>query len=113
MRMPSAEHAVIDPFKIRNYLLSTEHPIGRQKAAFFATLGYRRANWREFAQLMRKHVATEHAMLMGVTQFGTKYAVVDFVTGPNKRSATIISVWIVRAGETFPRLVTAYPGGIR
>jgi hypothetical protein len=112
MRIPGAEHAVIDPFKIRSYLLSTEHPIGRQKAAFFAMLGYRRANWREFAQLMQEHVATEHAMLMGVTQFGTKYAVVAFVTGQTS-SPTIISVWIVRTGETFSRLVTAYPGGIR
>ncbi len=52
-------------------------------------------------------------MLIGVTQFGTKYAVVEIVTGPNKRSATIISVWIVRTGETFSRLVTVYPGGIQ
>ncbi len=113
MRIPGAEHAVIDPFKIRNYLLSQAHEDGRHKAAFFAILGYHRANWLELNALLRLHAAAEHAQFTGVTPHGMKYTVVEYVTGPSKRSATIISVWIVRNGEHFPRLVTAYRGGIR
>ncbi len=113
MHMLGAESAVIDPFKIRNYLLSIEHHIGRRKAAFFAMLGYARANWQVFAQLMRRHAESEHATLTAVTPFGSKYTVVEYVTGPTTRSATIISVWIIRTGETFPRLVIAYRGELR
>ncbi len=40
MRMPGAERAVIDSAKIRDYLLSPSHPVGRFKAVFFASLGY-------------------------------------------------------------------------
>jgi hypothetical protein len=36
MVLPGSEHAVIDAAKLRDYLLSYEHPVGRFKAAFFA-----------------------------------------------------------------------------
>lgn len=39
MRLPNADRAAIDAAKIRDYLLSEMHPVGRFKAAFFSTLG--------------------------------------------------------------------------
>jgi hypothetical protein len=50
MKLPEAERAVIAPAKIRDYLLSTSHPIGRFKSPFFTSLGYTRANWRRLEQ---------------------------------------------------------------
>ena len=35
MKLPRAEHAVVEDAKVRDYLLSREHPVGRFKAAFF------------------------------------------------------------------------------
>jgi hypothetical protein len=70
MRVPGAENAYVDPAKVRNYLLSIEHPVGHRKAV----------------------------------------AVDAMLQGPAGRSAHVVSVWIVRHGEEFPRLVTAYPG---
>ena len=32
---------------------------------------------------------------------------------PSGRTAEVVSVWVVRAGEGIPRFVTAYPGGGR
>ena len=40
MQLPNAEQAVVDEVKIRTYLLSSEHPVGRFKAAFFRGLGF-------------------------------------------------------------------------
>lgn len=45
MVLPEAEHAVVDAAKVRDYLLSHEHAIGRFKAVFFETLGYKRLEW--------------------------------------------------------------------
>jgi hypothetical protein len=43
MKLPEAQRAVIAPAKIRDYLFSTSHPVGRFKAPFFDSLGlYRR-----------------------------------------------------------------------
>jgi hypothetical protein len=41
VRIPNADRAVVDPAKLRDYLLSTTHTVGRFKAAFFCgQLGY-------------------------------------------------------------------------
>jgi uncharacterized protein DUF6883 len=53
MKLPAAERAVIAPAKIRDYLLSTSHPVGRFKAPFFASLGYTNANWRRLEEDLR------------------------------------------------------------
>jgi hypothetical protein len=45
MKLPFAENAVVDAEKVRDYLLSRLHPVGRFKAVFFAGLGYTQENW--------------------------------------------------------------------
>lgn len=45
MKLPERDRAIIDAEKLRDYLLSPSHPVGRFKAAFFASLGYTQANW--------------------------------------------------------------------
>ncbi len=45
MRLPNAEYAVVDKAKVREYLLSTEHPVGRFKARFFRAHCYSTTEW--------------------------------------------------------------------
>jgi hypothetical protein len=45
MSLPNADRAVVDPAKIRDYLLATAHPAGRFKARFFVSLGYAADQW--------------------------------------------------------------------
>jgi hypothetical protein len=40
MNLPNADRAVVDPAKLRDYLLAAGHPVGRFKARFFVSLGY-------------------------------------------------------------------------
>ena len=40
MKVPNNDRASIPIEKIRDYLLSTSHPIGRTKAVFFNKIGY-------------------------------------------------------------------------
>lgn len=113
MRLPGAEFALVDPFKVRNYLLATDHHIGQHKARFFASLGYGIANWAEFAAELLKYAQQDNATMLETNAYGTKYIIATPMTGPSGRSAVILSVWIVRDAEAFPRLVTAYKGEIR
>ena len=113
MRMPGADDAIVDPFKVLNYLLSPVHATGKHKARFFATLGYNRANWTTFTAELRSHALSENAKQTETALFGTKYIVAHPVTGPSGRSAIVVTVWIVRREERWPRLVTAYQGRIR
>jgi len=46
-------------------------------------------------------------------RLGRKYMICATLVGPTGASATLVSVWVVRAGEDFARFVTAYPEGGR
>lgn len=66
MGVPGADHAVIEPRKLRDYLLSPAHPVGRFKAAFFASLGYTQEAWGTLSADLRRH-ALEGELLREVT----------------------------------------------
>jgi hypothetical protein len=108
MLLPNPDRAVVDVAKVRDYLLSTEHPVGRFKAAVFAAAGYRRDDWPALqADLLR--TAGVEAVLQAQTPFGQKYEVSAILRGPAGRELAVKVIWLVRRGEEFPRLVTAYP----
>jgi hypothetical protein len=106
--LPNSSKAVIAPEKLRDYLLSPIHPIGRYKALFFRTLGYEQSNWRQLEGQLRSLLARPAEPLES-TEYGTKYAITAPLTGLNGRMAEIVSIWIILAGEDMPRFVTAYP----
>lgn len=48
--------------KLRDYLLSPEHPDGRAKAAYLARLGYTQETWQRLeADLRRQHLTLDAA----------------------------------------------------
>ncbi len=107
--MPNGESAVVDPVKVREYLLSTEHENGRHKARLFSRLGYHRQNWMRLFRTLEAHATLDTAQCLSSNAYGEKYEIVGPVTGPNGRVATMLSVWIISAEAHLPRLVTAYP----
>ena len=109
-RLPRATDAVVDEIKVRDYLLSAEHPVGRSKARFFESLGYRRESWNRL-RLDLLELAHHGEAIPGIPgPYGLKYEVRATLSGPTSRWARIVTVWIVLEGEEIPRFVTAYPG---
>jgi hypothetical protein len=108
--LPNPEQAVIDDAKLRDYLLSPTHPVGRFKAPFFAALGYTQENWHQLGQDLREQHVGRQAQTGDLTKYGQKYRIVAEFRGPSGRIANVVSVWIVLLGEDFPRFVTAHPG---
>lgn len=113
MKLPGVERAVVDTAKIRGYLLSQAHPVGRFKAVFFLGLGYSESAWETLAVDLRRHAMNSEAVATEANEYGQKYEVHGRVEGPAGRGAFVSTVWIVLRGEDFPRLVTAFPGAIR
>ena len=111
MKLPNAEDAVVPVEKVRDYLLSPRHPIGRFKASFFRRLGYTEEQWAK----LEKDLRTQHLVLeakeQDQTRYGRKFMIRGRFTGPTTETVMLISVWVIRRGEDFPRFVTAYPGG--
>ena len=110
MGLPGAEGAVVEPRKLRDYLLSPSHPLGRFKAAFFARLGYTQEAWGVLSADLRRHAESGEASAAQAFRFGQKYEVTGILKGPAGKEAEVVSIWIILAGEDFPRFVTAFPG---
>jgi hypothetical protein len=100
--------AFISPEKIRDYLLSPAQPIGRYKSAFFQSLGYQQILWPVLERDIRALLGTVAAQVEAAA-FGKKLVIRGTITGPNGRSAGVVSVWIILADENVLRFVTAYP----
>jgi len=113
VQLPGADRAVVDPAKVRDYLLSPEHPVGRGKARFFSALGFTRAAWPALQRVLLELAVRGDAIPGQQSPHGQKYEIRDNIVGPTGREAHIVTVWIVLTDEDFPRLVTAYPGDAR
>ena len=108
MRVPNRDRAIVDTRKLREYLLSPTHPVGRFKAHYFATLGYEVTEWQALEADLRATLES-NAVRAVAGEFGTKCVGRSNITGRNGTHARLITVWIIPMGEEIPRLVTAYP----
>ena len=72
MKLPGAERVIVDERKVREYLLSPSHPIGRFKAAFFARAGFRAENWQEFVAALRDLAVRGEAVQGEASKYGEK-----------------------------------------
>lgn len=113
MRLPGAHRAVVDPIKVRDYLLSLEHPVGRGKARFFLALGFSRSDWSALQRAFLAVAEQSEAIPLAESPYGQKYEARAIIQGPRGQAAEVVTIWIVLADEDFPRLVTAYPGDAR
>ena len=57
MLLPNADQAIIAPEKLRDYLLSVTHPVGKNKAVFFHALGYQAATWERLTRILENDEA--------------------------------------------------------
>lgn len=103
------DEATVDERKILDYLLSTGHPIGRDKAIFFMGLGYRRGAWRQLRDDLLNLAANSEVVAEQESEFGKKYVVEGVLRSPLGRMVGVRTVWISDDSDDPPRLVTAYP----
>ena len=111
MLLPNGDHAEIDPEKLRGYLLSPTHPVGRFKARFFAALGYADDEWQALEADLRIQHLSQAAEPGPRLPYGQSYTIRAILKGPNGQAAAVVSVWFIRSTSAVPHFVTAYPGG--
>ena len=107
--MPNCDRAIVAPEKIIDYLLSDTQSVGRHKAGFFTSFGFRADTPDVLANALRRHAAMRTYARMYSTPHGVKYEISGPLPAPDGRMPTVRSIWIIDAGATVPRLVTAFP----
>lgn len=111
MRIPNCEHAFVDLIKLEGYALALDHPVGKHKArVFLSALGLEKADAPKLKAHLLKAVESIDATEAESDSFGTRYNILSTMTNQGK-TAQILSAWIIRTGEDFPRLVSCYIAG--
>lgn len=109
MKLPSGQAAIVDRQKLVDYCLNPEHPRGKHKARVFATaLGFNAENADQLRALLLAAAATEDAQPAASDRYGDRYVLDSNMTGPNGATAVVRSLWIIRRGETAPRLTSCF-----
>src|SRR5207244_3523788 len=109
MKLPNHESAILPREKIRDYLLSTTHPDGRHKAAFFLRFGFNRDSWQTLGEALRQHAALHDVVKTETTAFGVRYVIEGELSTPSQRQPYVRVVWFIRDDQEAPYFVTAYP----
>ena len=108
VRLPNAERAFVDIAKLRDYSLSPQHKEGRHKARVFASaLGLDDSDAEWLGERLEEAAREQDCQLGKKTPYGQRY-LLDFGLRRGQKAAHLRSVWNVRPGEDFPRLVTCY-----
>jgi hypothetical protein len=110
-KLPNTDKAIIKTEKLLDYILSSEHPDGKLKAAFFKKFGYTSSNWEVFEKDLRKLLQIQDVFESETFEFGTKYMVKGPIKSPSGETIQVLTVWVILKGEDIPKLVTAYSGG--
>ena len=106
--LPNGINAIVDPRKLSDYVLDPNHRTGRHKARVFASaLGLTAADAGDLANALAQAAATENAEFSRNDIYGAHYTV-EFTMTFKGRAARIKSLWIIRAHEDVPRLITAF-----
>ncbi len=108
-KLPNADLAIIDETKTIDYLLSSNHPAGRSKAAFFRRLGFEEGSSQQLRDALLEHARKSPVISVIETAFGKKYIIEGPLMVSDARAANLCAVWFVETGSVAPRLVTAYP----
>jgi hypothetical protein len=108
MRLPNGERADLG-VKLEEYVLNPLHRDRRHKARVFeSALGITHADPSILRQAILAAAATSNqAEARGDNGHGELY-VLRFSLSTMKGSAVVLTAWIVRHGEDFPRLTTCY-----
>jgi hypothetical protein len=108
VKLPNGERADLGE-KLEEYVLNPRHPRGRHKARVFASvLGITRDN-REILESALREAASNStdAISTGDEGFGATFEI-RFRLTTHKGSAMVLSAWILRKGEDFPRLTSCF-----
>lgn len=108
MQLPNGDRAVLGD-KLERYCLNYEHQKGKHKALLFEKrLGITLANKEILEQALLQSASEGEAELYKIDQYGTHYDLA-FSLYTDAGESLILSCWIIKITEDFPRLTNTYP----
>lgn len=91
VRLPNVDLVVVEDAKVRDYLLSPTHPVGRFKSVFFVALGFSPERWEALRDALLELARTGEAVPGQVSPFGLKFEIRATFQGPSGRQAKVLT----------------------
>jgi hypothetical protein len=108
MKLPNGEQAQLGD-KLERYCLNFSHRKGKDKATLFRDrLGITLENKAVLETALLRAASENEATLRSQDQYGDQYNI-RFFMETQRGESWVLSCWIVRRGENFPRLTNTYP----
>jgi hypothetical protein len=108
MNLPNPQKAMLGD-KLKCYSLNLEHSLGKHKAFLFQKrLGITLTNKEILETALIEAIKNQEAIIYKEAAFGVHYDV-KFYLKTDEGESWILSSWIIRHEENFPRLTNVYP----
>lgn len=103
------EKAYIPLSKLRDYLLSETHSVGKSKAKLLRSLGFNEMNVNLLKEGLTAIAHSGDVKEAMSSPHGVKYIIDGLLPTPDGGSIKMRTIWIIDKGHERPRFVTAYP----
>jgi hypothetical protein len=111
--LPEAQNAQIDSKKFDEYSMNPDNPQNGGKGKAFEQIGYdvhtpqgRSTGAQNLIEQLRLSLQSAPANQGRTSTYGPRFVVHIEVAGPNGKKGTLVTVWQVDEGKSFPRLIT-------
>jgi hypothetical protein len=109
MEFPNRENAYIPLSKLKDYLLSETHLVGKSKAKFLRSAGFNEMNIDMLIQGLISIAHSGDIKEVLSSTHGVKYVIDGLLRTPAGGSIEMRTIWITDKGQVRPCFVTAYP----
>lgn len=101
--------AKIPDEKLTEYALNFEHPTGKEKAkAFQEALGYTKESYTDLKTKILDSFDEKELVYKREDKYGKRYEQIMQITGPNGKTANVLTAWIKDNDNAEPRLTSIY-----
>lgn len=101
--------AKISDEKLTEYALNFEHPTGKEKAkAFKEALGYTKESYTDLKTKILDSFDEKELVYKREDKYGKRYEQIMQITGPNGKTANVLTAWIKDNDNAEPRLTSIY-----
>jgi hypothetical protein len=101
MKLPNFELAFIDPNKLQNYSLNSQHNRGKHKARLFAAILDLGSDDAEILQLLIQDAIQNYEAIPSLLDEYDQRYIVDFPITRNQNTANIRTTWLVPPHRRF------------
>lgn len=105
MKVPNSDKVIIPKAKIEDYILSGSHPIGRNKSAFFNSLGFSLENQDDLITELKNIIVNNDLTNVIENAFGTKYVVKGLIITSKKHSKKLQLCGLLKKARQYPILL--------